>query len=174
MAALLFLCLAGCAHSVSPAIIAATQPLAVAGFDSRYVETVQAHAMVPAGWSAEPLKSSPAHMHQVWLSPSGHTAYGIIHFKLPIPVSHELALFGFLENMKMREGEATLLSKSWDANKNCLTFVAMGGLYIVRTDLYVSGLTGWAVYAGTLRNEKIETDELALAERARDLTAVGH
>jgi hypothetical protein len=168
----LFLCLIGCAaRTPHPAT---TQPLADPDFTSQYVETVDARAMIPLGWRAEPLKSSPAHTHQVWLSPSGHTAYGIIHFNLPIPVTHELVLFGFLQNMKMHEGEANLISKQWDPNINALRFVASGGLYTVRTNLFVSGLSGWAAYAGTLRNEKIEADELATAERARELTAVGH
>src|SRR4051812_40884397 len=95
MAAFLFLCLAGCASHVHPP---ATQPALNPGFTPQYVESVDAHAMIPDGWRAEPLKSSPAHTHQVWLSPTGHTAYGIIRFKLPLPVGHDLALFGFLQN----------------------------------------------------------------------------
>src|SRR5918992_1040717 len=53
----------------------------------------QAHASVdgvcvpPIGWKIEPLKTSKDHTHQVWLSPTGKTAYGVIHFRLPLPVS---------------------------------------------------------------------------------------
>ena len=105
------------------------------------------------------------HAHQVWISPSGHTAYGIIHFTLPVPISPDVALWGFLQNMKQREGEANLLSKQWDSNLSQLRFVVEGGLYTVRCNLFLRGLQGWSVYAGTLRKEKIEADELAQAER---------
>ena len=110
---------------------------------------------------ARPLKHSPQHAHQVWLSPSGHTAYGVIHFSLPLPVGPDLALFGFLQNMKMHEGEANLISKNWDADLSCLRFVAEGGVYRVRVNLFVSGFEGWAIYAGTLRGFPINADELA-------------
>ena len=172
MAAFLFLCLiGGCAQQSRSA---STQPIADAGFVRQYVESVAARAVVPAGWHADPLKSSATHKHQVWISPSGHTAYGIIHFMLPLPVGHELALLGFLQNMKRTEGEATLISKTWDPNLYALRFVVVGGLYTVRTNLFVRGLEGWAIYAGTLRKEKIESDELAQAERAREFTRIGH
>src|SRR3954469_22315269 len=121
MAAFLFLCLAGCAHTRAAA--PATKVTADPDYASQYVETVDATASIPVGWRAEPLKSSATHAHQVWLSPSGHTAYGIIRFKLPIPVGRDLALFGFLQNMKMSEGEANLISKEWDPNKKTLRFV---------------------------------------------------
>jgi hypothetical protein len=43
----------------------------------------------------------------------------------------------------------------------------------VRTNLFVDGFTGWAVYAGTLRAFPINQAELELAERAREDTVVG-
>ena len=172
MAAFLFLCwIGGCAQH---ARTASSQSTADAGFVPQYVESVDASAVVPPGWHADPLKSSATHKHQVWTSPSGHTAYGIIHFMLPLPVGHDLALLGFLQNMKRTEGEATLVSKQWDPNLHAIRFVAVGGLYKVRTNLFVRGLDGWAVYAGTLRKEKIEAEELAQGERARELTRIGH
>ena len=106
-----------------------------------------------------------------WLSPTGRTAYGVIHFSLPLPVGHELALWGFLREMRRSEGEAQLLSKGWDANSGLMRFVAQGGLYLVRSNLFVTGRQGWVCYAGTLKKEPIEPDELALAEIAREHTA---
>ncbi len=98
----------------------------------------------------------------------------MIHFKLPVPVGYDLALWGFLQNMKLREGEATLISKNWDPNLKGLRFVAEGGLYCVRTNLFIDGLSGWAVYAGTLRKEQINSKELSIAEEAREATLLGH
>jgi hypothetical protein len=172
MAAFLFLCLAvGCAQQRPRA---ATRPIAEPDFASEYVESVDAYAAIPTGWHPDPLKSSDAHQHQVWLSPSGQTAYGIIHFKLPLPVGHEFAFIGFLQNMRKTEGEANVVSKEWDPNIYALRFVVVGGLYTIRTNLFVRGLDGWAVYAGTLRNEKINSAELAIAEKAREMTQIPH
>src|SRR4051812_21541747 len=172
MAAFLFLCfVVGCARRSAPP--ATTQAIADPSLSPQYVESVDARAVVPVGWHADPLKSSPTHKHQVWISPTGRTAYGIIHFTMPLPVGHDLALWGFLQNMQRSEGEANLISKKWDSDLNALRFVAVGGLYIVRTNLFVRGVEGWAVYAGTLRKEEIQPDELAQAERARELTIIG-
>ena len=137
---------------------------------SRLIATIPGLGMLPGGIGTQP----PQHAHQTWISPSGHTAYGIIRFKLPLPVGHELALFGFLQNMKAREGEASLISKQWDPRIDGMRFVAEGGLYKVRTNLFVHGLVGWATYAGTLRAYPVDEAELALAEQARERTIVNH
>jgi hypothetical protein len=135
---------------------------------------VEAVVVPPAGWRAEPLKSSEKHNHQVWISPSGNTAYGVIRFKLPLPVGAELVLRrGFLPEMKRTEGEATLVSSERDRKLPGLRFVADGGRYRVRTNLITRGWKGWAIYAGTIRNAEIVPAELALAELAREHTSVG-
>jgi hypothetical protein len=137
-------------------------------------EPVEAVVAPPAGWRQEPLKSSAKHNHQVWLSPSGNTAYGIIRFKLPWPVGPETVLrMGFLPEMKRTEGEATLISSERDSSLPGLRFVAEGGKYRLRTNLITRGWKGWAIYAGTLRQNEIVPDELTLAELAREHTSVG-
>ena len=97
----------------------------------------------------------------------------MIHFDLPLPVGHELALRGFLKQMRKTEGEATLLSKRWDSDLHALRFTATGGPHTIRSSLFVRGFDGWAIYAGTLKNETIEPAELELAERAREHTRFG-
>jgi hypothetical protein len=82
-------------------------------------------------------------------------------------------LWIFMQEMKRTEGAAELLSRNWDANHRMLRFVARGGVYTVRTNLVVRGFSGWAVYAGTLTQRAVAPDELALAERARELTLLG-
>ena len=141
--------------------------------ESQYAQVVAATVTPPAGWKAEELKESSRHAHQVWLSPTGRTAYGVIHFSLPIPVGHDPVLWYFLREMRRREGEAALLAKQWDPNLRGVRFVAQGGLYTVRTNLLVRGFSGWAVYAGTLTTDPVEPTELDLAERAREHTVVG-
>jgi hypothetical protein len=141
--------------------------------DAGYIESLMAKCNPPPGWLPQPLKQSGRHTHQVWLSPSKQTAYGVIHFSLPLPVSTDLALWGFLREMKRTEGESRLIEKQWDANLDGLRFVAEGGLYTIRTNLLVRGFDGWAVYAGTLRDGEQIPAEIALAVEAREHTEVG-
>jgi hypothetical protein len=127
----------------------------------------------PIGWRPDPLKKTTNHSHQVWLSPTGNTAYGVIHFNLPLPVGQNLALVGFINEMRTTEGDAVLLSQQDDPKLGGIRFVAEGGLYHIRSNLIVVGWEGWAVYAGSLRNHKVDQIELDLAQRARDYTSVG-
>lgn len=137
------------------------------------VTAVEAACVPPLGWSARPLKESKNHTHQVWLSPTENTAYGVIRFPLPLPVGPDTVLYFFLREMRASEGEARLVSKQRDKQLKGLRFVAEGGLYVVRTNLTTRGFEGWAVYAGTRRGRAILPNELSLAELARENTQTG-
>jgi hypothetical protein len=127
----------------------------------------------PVGWVAQPLKSSINHKHQIWLSPTGDTAYGVIHFLMPLPLGNDTALWGFLQHMKISEGQANLISKTVESNPAAIRFVAEGGIYRIRAYLTTRGWEGWAAYAGTLRKKSENPAELDLAESARDHTTFG-
>src|SRR5262245_6565104 len=120
--------------------------------ESFYVNTVQAEAIPPQGWTRDPLRKSPKHTHEVWRSPSGRTAYGVMHFALPFPVGANLALLGFLREMEKKQGDAKLLVERDDPELPGIRFIAEGGPYRIRVNLITSGWEGWAVFAGTLRN----------------------
>lgn len=170
--ATLLVAIAGCRAQPKPAAAAATVP--TTGLSAlQPVESVDARCTPPIGWRVEPLKSSARHRHQVWLSPTGKTAYGVIHFTLPFPLGSDLVLWAFLREMRKSEGEAVLLHKVRDPELPGIRFVAEGGLYRMRANLQVRGSQAWAVYAGTLRRETILPDELDLAERAREQTQIG-
>jgi len=152
----------GCASksAVGPTTIPGGQRIAV----------LAATCYPPPGWHADPLKISPKHHHQVWVSPTGSTAYGVIHFTLPLPVSADVALWGFLREMKRTEGSSELIYKQAVPSESAVRFEAQGGLYRVRGFLRVSGWEGWAAYAGTKADHSILMDELETAEQARDKT----
>lgn len=145
--------------------------------EPQFVETVHAVARPPLDWRREPLKTSDKHTHQVWLSPSGKTAYGIIYFALPgiadvLKIPMNWVLDGFLDAMREDQGEATLLSRQDDPDLPGIRFVAEGGLYVTYTNLITAGRHGWAVYVGTLRSQPDAPDEITLAEQAREQTQV--
>jgi hypothetical protein len=133
---------------------------------------LDARVVPPLRWKTDPaVRNSDRHTQTVWVSPSGGTAYGVIHFALPLPVGEEIALRGFLAEMRKSEGEARLLSKNREGER--LRFVAEGGKYRIRGILLTKAFQGWAVYAGTLRSTSLAVDELALAVQARENTALG-
>ena len=165
----------GCHCRSAPQPITSPGSLALEGLSTPVVnEVLKAEVAPPIGWKPEPLKSSPTHRHQVWLSPTGDTAYGVIYFDLPLPIGVDLALWGFLTEMKKTEGEANLLFRRNDLALPGLRFVAEGGLYTIRCTLRVDGFHGWVVYAGTLRSRPVNSAELKKAELARDQTRTGN
>ena len=137
-------------------------------------EPIQAMVAPPPGWQPDPLKRSRNHTHQVWLSPSRKTAYGVIRMNLPLPfVGPDLVLRPFLDEMRKTEGQATLLSRRNDRRLPGIRFVAEGGKYKIRTNLITRGFHAWAIYAGTQRDVEEVPEELDLAEQARERTKIG-
>ena len=122
----------------------------------------------PTGWQRDADKVGERSTTVVYVSPTGQTAFGVIAFKLPFPVGHDWALWGFLQNMKKSEGKADLIEKHWDESVSALRFIAEGGRYKVRTNLFVRGTQGWAAFAGTKAGETENPAELREAETARD------
>ena len=137
------------------------------------VSSVTAICAPPLGWKPEDLKVTDRSTHQVWLSPSGKTAYGVVHFAIPFPVGLNLVHWEFLREMRKKEGEAIDLGEDYDSKLPGLRFVAEGGLYKLRANMIVRGSDGWVAYAGTLRSAPVDQDELRLAERARENTTPG-
>ena len=163
----------GCAPRPAPQGVAlpTTRPGELG--DRTIVASVNAACFPPLDWTMDPLKQTKNHVHQVWVSPTGNTAYGVIRFSLPLPVGPETVLWFFLREMRASEGAARLISKRRDPQLNGLRFVAEGGQYDVRANLTTRGLRGWAVYAGTRRDREILPKELFLAELAREKTETG-
>jgi len=137
------------------------------------MEAVEAMVVPPVGWTAQPIEEENRHSQEVWLSPSGDTAYGVIHTHLPWPVGPNLTLAGFLKEMKRKEGEAILISRESDPELPGIRFVAEGGKYMIRGNLISKGWHAWVIFAGTLRAKPVRPDELELAERAREATVIG-
>lgn len=165
--------LGGCAAPPVHRVIA-TQPTVPDGLSDPIADPgLDAFRVPPVGWIAQPRKVSKQHEHQMWLSPSGYTAYGVIHFSLPLPVGEEIALRGFLREMRKSQGEATLVRKTRDPQTGGINFIAEGGAYVIHAAILTSRFHGWAIYAGTLRNHPIVLKELELALRARENTALG-
>lgn len=127
----------------------------------------------PAGWCEDPVRVDRNSRQRVWVSPTGDTAFGIIRFDLPVPVGHELALWGFLRTMRRDDGRADLIEKRWDEQRQALRFVVEGKTYRLRALMHVRGFGGWAVYAGSLRERPENRTEIEQAEQSREQTVFG-
>lgn len=151
-----------------------TAPVApMAASDPVWDADVEAKVCPPAGWTVDPIKRTDRHVHKTWLSATRETAYGVIHATMPLPLGEDLALWGFMREMKRSEGEAVLLDKQWDDAKQVMRFEAEGGLYHIRAAMTTKGSTAWVVYAGTLKGHTPIPAELSLAITAREQTKVG-
>ena len=142
--------------------------------DATGLPELEAVVVPPSGWEPDPLKRSRNHTHQAWISPSGNTAYGVIRINLPLPfIGPETVLPRFISQMRQTEGEARLISKRNDGDLPGVRFVAEGGQYRLRANLVTRGFRAWTVYAGTLRDQPEDSDELRVAEAAREQTRIG-
>ena len=97
----------------------------------------------------------------------------MIHFDLPFPVGLNIVHWEFLRQMKRTTGEANEISQEEDPALPGLRFVCEGGHYLMRVNMIVSGMHGWAIYAGTIRQHQINPTELQQAEAAKEHTLIG-
>jgi hypothetical protein len=167
--------LSGCCSPNIPLQPPTTQSLSAIGLSDPYpIPQVDAVVAPPAGWRADSIIAESDNTHQVFVSPTGDTAYGIIHFKMPLPVPASWTYPSFLSNMKERAGEATVIVPAQkDDTLPGLRFTVDSGDYRMRINLICKGLRGWSVYAGSLRARPENVREIELAERARDATVTG-
>ncbi len=137
-----------------------------------YVEAVEAWCDPPVGWKLKPPEGDGRYRQQVWVSASRQTAYGVTRINLPWPVGPDLILWGYLGELRRREGEATVLCKRTDPDLPGERAVVEGKKYRIRINLIMRGWKAWAIFAGTLRDKPIDENELRLAETAREHTRI--
>jgi hypothetical protein len=167
--------LAGCvsARNSAPQVASPVTTAPSVGLSQgQFHDKLKVMCAAPTGWIAQPIDITPQCAQQVWISPTGKTCYGIIHFRMPFPVAHDLLLWFFLNEMRSKEGEVTLVEKRFDDALPGLRYVARGGKYTVHGNLRVSRFDGWVIYAGTLTAEPVVAEELLLAEQARERTTI--
>jgi hypothetical protein len=147
-------------------------PAPAAQFDTVRVIELGIVVHPPLGWTIQRADDTDRYVQRVWVSPSGRTSYGVIRFTLPLPVGEEIALSGFLTQMRQSEGEAHLLSKKRDEAQDRLQFSAEGGRYRLDGLIVTRGFHGWVIYDGVLRNVSPALDEVAMAVQARENTSL--
>lgn len=123
----------------------------------------------PSDWRYELTSESGNHEHVTWVSPGKNTAVGILYFQMPFPVGHELAFrYGFMAEMRKKEGVANLIEKHWDPEIEGLRFTVESRYFHVEAKFFVRGMEGWAFYAGTRLNNPVNKEEFQTAKRVRE------
>lgn len=146
----------------SSATVPATQPV-------REFHKFFAEIDPPTGWRYELTSESERHEHVTWISPSNNTACGALYFRMPFPVGHELAFrYGFLDEMKKKEGVANVIEKHFDEQKQCLRFSVESRFFHTEATFFVRGWEGWMFYAGTRLGNPVNESELAQARAVRE------
>lgn len=169
--ALFLLTLAGCRSAPLNPVFATDRPATLASH--AFVADLNATPAPPHGWALDEPRVDSDSYQLVWISPTGQTAYGVIRFDLPFPVGHDLTLFGFLRTMRAQDGQADLLDKQWDPDREALRFVVRGKQYELSALMIVRGSAGWVSYAGTRVETPVVESEKAIAEQARERTRFG-
>ena len=163
---------AGCAGALNRAPAPAV-PVRVELAPPDYERDLRATVRPPAGWDRQPAEASLNSTNQLWLSPTGDTAFGVISFWLPLPVGTDAVVPVYLNEMARRDGRADVVSREADESLRAVRLVADSDTFRTRTTLIVRGLRGWAVYAGTLQARPIDPAHLAAAEAAREAVRLG-
>ena len=171
--ALAWLCATGCGSGKKRAVDAGPTSRPSGLSEPVVIPSLQASCVPPTDWNPKPIERAKNTVHQVWVSPTGATAYGVIRFSLPLPVGPETVLWFFIREVDATEGDARLISKTRDDVLRGLRFVSESKKYRVRGNLVTKGFHGWISYAGTVQGRNIDADELRLAELARENTKTG-
>ncbi|MGF1632601.1 MAG: hypothetical protein ACFCVE_02020 [Phycisphaerae bacterium] len=165
----------GTADLTNETLAAATQP-AGGLTQGNYVEELAALVYPPAGWESDGLREQSSVYSKHWVSPGGRTAFGVIHFELPVHaaiVPHGIVIDRYVDKQRETEGAGTLIEKAWDDQLGGTRFVSQGQLYYTRNYLVTRGYDGWFVYAGTLVDQPVDEPALETAVAAREATRLG-
>lgn len=168
---ILLVMLTGC-RSDGPAPFAAASEVAAGPLvDAEYDADLRARCRPPREWQPKPLERLPRSVQRVWVSPTGRTAYGVIHIRLPLPLGPDLVLWRFLAEMREVEGEGRLLSR--ERRGGDVHFVAESTKYRLSARLHTAGRSAWVIYASVLRDQPVDQAEFPVAQAASESTVPG-
>ena len=129
------------------------------------VEAVKVSCSVPRQWDAMPLKKTALYAHQQWKSPSTRTGMGVVHVRLPLPLSERTLLWLAKREYTKASDDGKLVGQ-WTDELGREWFEAQNNKYHVRGYAIVRGFNAWLVYFGSKTGYPPDVAELSLAARA--------
>lgn len=132
---------------------------------AEHFEIVKAQAAPPAAWRQLEPKRRALYTDQQWRSPSGRTAVGVAHVRMPLPLNSR-ALLWFAKGQYTKQGDDGRLIGQWVDDLGRSWFEAANNKYHVRGFIVTDGFEAWIVYTGRKTTEPTDMSEIALGARA--------
>jgi hypothetical protein len=131
------------------------------------VDAVKAQAAAPASWKAAALKRGPMYTDMQWRSPSGATAVGVAHVRMPLPLSAR-ALLWFAKGQYAKQSDDGRVVNQWVDALGRSWFEAENKNYHVRGFIVTKGFEAWIIYNGFKTQVPTDVSELSLGARAME------
>ena len=128
------------------------------------IAAVKVSCSVPRQWEAADLKKTPLYAHQQWKSPSGNTGVGVVHVRLPFPISDKMLIW-FAKREYTKSSDDGKMIGQWTDEIGREWFEAENNKYHVRGYAIVRGWHAWMVYFGSKTGYPPDMAELSLAAR---------
>lgn len=128
-------------------------------------DTVKVQAAPPASWKQQAVKRGPMYTDLQWRSPSGATAVGVAHVRMPLPLGARPLLW-FAKGQYAKQGDDGRLLGQWVDALGRSWFEAENNKYHVRGFIVTKGFEAWIIYNGYKTQVPTDVSELALGARA--------
>ena len=133
----------------------------------KHYDNVKAEAAAPMSWKELVPKKTSIYTDMQWRSPSGNTAVGVAHVKMPLPLNAGSVVW-FAKQRYAKQSEDGKLIDQWVDVLGRSWFEAENKKYHVRGFVVTKGFEAWIVYSGFKTQEPIDTSELAMAARSME------
>jgi len=130
-------------------------------------DLVKAQAAPPASWKQLALKRGPMYTDMQWRSPSGSSAVGVAHVKMPLPLGARTLLW-FAKGQYAKQSEDGRILGQWVDTLGRSWFEAETNKYRVRGFIVTKGFEAWIIYNGFKTQIPTDVSELAMGARAME------
>ena len=134
---------------------------------AEHIQAVKAQAAAPVTWKPQALKRGPMYTDMQWRSPSGTTAVGVAHVKMPLPLSAR-SLLWFAKGQYAKQSDDGRMLGQWVDELGRTWFEAETNKYRVRGFILTKGFEAWIVYNGFKTTVPTDVAELSMGARAME------
>jgi hypothetical protein len=134
---------------------------------AEHFDVVKAQAAAPQSWQEQPIKRGPMYTDMQWRSPSGATAVGVAHVRMPLPLGAR-ALLWFAKGQYAKQSDDGRVLGQWVDQLGRSWFEAENNKYHVRGFIVTKGLQAWIIYSGYKTTVPIDMSELSQGARAME------
>lgn len=127
--------------------------------------SVKAVIGTPYHWEFMPITRTPFYTHEQWRSPSTHTAVGILHATLPLPLSADAVVWLARREYSRKENDGKVLGQ-WTDSLGRAWFEGENDRYHARGYVVVKGFDAWFVYCGYRIKYPPDLAEISVAARS--------